>query len=269
VVDEAAYLERPQLIEAALTATTDCRINISSPLVGTLFHEFCASSPLKFTFDVSDAPWHTPEWTAAKKAELEGKGLAHIYKREYLRDATAGIAGQLIDAERIEAAVGAYQRMQLDVVNPGGKLIAALDVADGGADANALAVRHGCRVLLLEKRRDLRADQAGAWAYAVGREHNVDELRYDAIGVGAGASAALRGKDGSLTAGGRASGCGARRRSGDGQRTRRSDWEPAMVELTTTAGVAERHLIASFVRRGIRQIVSCRRRFNSPFAAII
>jgi phage terminase large subunit len=67
IVDEAAYLEHPHLIEAALTATTDCRVDISSPAVGTLFHEFCAASPLKFTFDVTDAPWHTAAWVSKKK----------------------------------------------------------------------------------------------------------------------------------------------------------------------------------------------------------
>ena len=35
-VDEAAYLERPALIEAALTATTDVRIDISTPCIGSL-----------------------------------------------------------------------------------------------------------------------------------------------------------------------------------------------------------------------------------------
>ena len=35
-VDEAAYLEHPALIEAALTATTDVRIDISTPCIGSL-----------------------------------------------------------------------------------------------------------------------------------------------------------------------------------------------------------------------------------------
>ena len=34
-VDEAAYLEHPALIEAALTATTDVRIDISTPCIGS------------------------------------------------------------------------------------------------------------------------------------------------------------------------------------------------------------------------------------------
>jgi phage terminase large subunit len=170
-----------------------------SPRFGTLFHEFCASSPHKFIFDVNDAPWHTAEWAAAKKADLESKGLGLIFKREYLRDATAGLAGQLISSEWIEAAIGFYQRARLELQEAkhgAGKKIAGLDVADGGADANALAIRHGCRLTFLQRRHDLRADEAGAWAYVVGMEHQVEELRYEALGVGAGAAASLRSKKG-------------------------------------------------------------------------
>jgi phage terminase large subunit len=99
----------------------------------------------------------------------------------------------VIDSEWIEASVGIAERLKLEV---SGKRYAAVDVADGGADANALAVRLGPRVVFFAKRNDLRADEAGAWAYAVGLDHKVDELRYDAIGIGAGAGAALRGKTG-------------------------------------------------------------------------
>jgi phage terminase large subunit len=115
----------------------------------------------------------------------------HIHRREYLRDPAAGLSGQLIDSVWIEAAIGAAERFKLQ---PTGKTIAALDVADGGSDANALAVRHGCRLSFLEMRHDLRADEAGSWALAIAAERHCDELRYDAIGVGAGAAASLRRK---------------------------------------------------------------------------
>ena len=56
-VDEAAYLERPALIEAALTATTDVRIDISTPCNGSLFNEWASkSSATKFVFDIFDVP---------------------------------------------------------------------------------------------------------------------------------------------------------------------------------------------------------------------
>lgn len=190
-VDEAAYIAHPELLEAALTANTDCRIDISSPRVGTLFNTWCATESNKFIFDVSDAPWHTPKWMATKKTELEAKGLGHVYRQEYLRDATAGIAGQLIPSDWVEAAVGAAQKLG---IVPTGARMAALDVADGGADRNALAIRHGIEVFYCKSRLDLLADAAGNWAYFEALENNCQRLRYDSIGVGAGAAAALRDK---------------------------------------------------------------------------
>jgi phage terminase large subunit len=193
-IDEAAYIERPQMIEASLTANTDCRIDISSPQVGTLFNEWMARSPIKFVFDVSDAPWHTKEWIDGKRLELEGKGLSHIFRQEYLRDGTAGIAGQLIPGEWIEAAVDADIKLAAVGIRitPSGEKITALDVADGGRDRNALAQRYGSKIFEVKSRPDMLADEAGNWAYAEGAEFGSDRLRYDGIGVGAGAAAALR-----------------------------------------------------------------------------
>ncbi len=190
-VDEAAYLEHPALVEAALSATTDVRIDISSPRVGTLFNEWASKSELKFIFDVRDSPWHTEEWVRAKREELEGKGLSYIFGQEFLRDATAGIDGQLIPGEWVEAAVGACEKLG---IRPTGEKVAALDVADGGKDRSALAIRYGVEVEFCKSRGDLLADGAGAWAYAIASQKGCQRLLYDNIGVGAGAAASLRDK---------------------------------------------------------------------------
>lgn len=204
-VDESAFLERPEMIDAALTANTDVRIDISSPRVGTVFDTWCSTAktvtietpegpktiPTKFIFDVHDAPWHTREWIAKKQSELEGKGLGHIFRREYLRDATAGISGQLINSMWIEAAVGAAQKLG---IKPTGKRTAALDVADGGRDRNSLAMRHGIELFYQVSRPDLLADGAGNWSYFEAMNADCSSLRYESTGVGAGAAAALRGK---------------------------------------------------------------------------
>lgn len=194
-VDEAAFLERPELVDAGLTATTDCRIDISTPNVGSVFDAWCAktTSPDKFIFDIADAPWHTETWRAQKKAELDLKGLGHIYRREYLRDAAAGLAGQLIASDWVEASIGAAEKLG---IVPSGVRRAALDVADGGADASALAQSHGIELQYLQSRPGLLADASGAWAYREAMDRNCEELRYDSIGVGAGAAATLRDKKG-------------------------------------------------------------------------
>jgi phage terminase large subunit len=190
-VDEAAYLERPALIEAALSATTDCRIDISTPNNGSLSNEWASRSADKFVWDIGDVPWHSEEWIKRKRDELEGKGLKHVFAQEFLRDGTAGLEGQLIPGEWVEAAVDACTKLG---VKPTGETVAALDVADGGKDRSALTVRYGVSVDLCKSRGDLLADGAGAWAYAIASQKGCQRLLYDNIGVGAGAAAALRDK---------------------------------------------------------------------------
>lgn len=190
-IDESAFLERPQLVEASLSATTDVRIDISTPSVGSVFDTWCSVAPERFIFDVSDAPWHTKEWMQGKKEEMENKGLGHLYRREFLRDGTAGLPGQLIDALWIEAAVGAAEKLG---IKPTGIKRAALDPADGGQDRSAVAMRHGVECFYLKSRGDLLADGAGSWAYFEAMEQKIESLFYDSVGVGAGAAASLRDK---------------------------------------------------------------------------
>ena len=60
--------------------------------------------------------------------------------------------------------------------------MAALDVADGGKDRNALTVRYGVQVELCKSPSDLHADGAGAWAYAIAAQTCCQRLLYDNIG---------------------------------------------------------------------------------------
>lgn len=167
------------------------KVMISTPCNGSLFNEWASRSTDKFIFDIGDVPWHTDEWIKRKRDELEGKGLKHVFAQEFLRDGTAGLEGQLIPGEWVEAAVDACTKLG---IKPTGEKVAALDVADGGKDRSALTIRYGVEVQLCKSRSDLLADGAGAWAYAIGTQNGCQRLLYDNIGVGAGAAAALRDK---------------------------------------------------------------------------
>lgn len=191
IVDEAAHVERPQMIEASLSANTDVRIDISSPLAGSLFSESVPSAAPRqvFVFDITDAPWHTPDWIAEKRRDLESKGLGHLFAQEYLRDPTAAIEGQLIPGIWIESAIDAAIRLDLE---PSGEIVAGLDVADGGRDANAFGLRRGVHVLESVSRPDIKADAAGHWALDLALRAQADRMLYDSIGVGAGVAAVAR-----------------------------------------------------------------------------
>ena len=190
-IDESAFIERPHLIEASLTANTDVRIDISSPRVGTLFNEWIQSSELKFVFDLRDVPWHTDEWIEQKKADLAAKGMGYVFAQEYLRDATAGIEGQLIKSEWIDAAVNAAEKLGVKV---SGEKVAGMDVADGGMDKHALALRYGIQIEEVVSKGDGRAGQAGHWAYGIAVRAGIRKFRFDSIGVGAGVAEALADK---------------------------------------------------------------------------
>src|SRR5580704_623820 len=75
------------------------------------------------------SPGTPTHWVKAKRDELEGKGLKHVFAQEFLRDGTAGLEGQLIPGEWVEAAVDACTKLG---ITPTGEKVAALDVADGG-----------------------------------------------------------------------------------------------------------------------------------------
>ena len=62
-------------------------------------------------------PWHTDAWVKAKRDELEGKGLKHVFAQEFLRDGTAGLEGQFIPGEWVESAVDAAAK--LGISRPG------------------------------------------------------------------------------------------------------------------------------------------------------
>jgi len=190
-VDEAAHIERPQLVEAALTANTDCRIDISSPKVGTLFNVWCATSGVKFVFDLREVPWHTDAWIKAKQDELEEKDLGYVFAQEYLRASTAGIEGQLIPGKWEDAAIDAFHKLGLKAV---GEKTAGLDVADGGQDRSAYAMRHGMECQEVKSVGGYEADQTGIWGHGLALLAGCSTMAYDSIGVGAGAGAMIKHK---------------------------------------------------------------------------
>lgn len=191
VLDEAAHIPHAESVEAALTANSDCRISISTPRNASLFDAQIKTAPPEqvFRFRLEDAPWHTEEWIAQKKDELERAGLGHLFAQEYLMVSTAGLPGQLIKAEWVDHAIDAYEKLGIE---PTGQVVCALDVADGGRDRSATAVCLGVHLLDVESRGDCRADEAARWCWEIAGRWNAERLMYDSIGVGAGAGGAFR-----------------------------------------------------------------------------
>lgn len=190
-VDEAAFLERPHLIEASLSATTNCRIDLSS--VNGMDNPFAVKvhewPPERvFRFHWSDHPGKDAEWYR-KQCELLPPV---VVAQEIDLDFNASKEGVIIPPEWIQSAIGAFARLGLEA---SGERLASLDVADEGLDLNALAWRHGPRLEGVKSWSGKGSDIAAttARAFMLCDEAGVSRMRYDADGLGAGVRGDARG----------------------------------------------------------------------------
>lgn len=182
-VDESAFLERPQLVEASLSATTDSRQDVSTPNgPSNPFAQKRHSGLIPvFTLHWRDDPRKDEAWYARMCEILDPVTVAQELDINY----NASVENQLIPNEWVQAAIDAHVKLGID---PSGERVAGMDVADRGADKNALAVRYG--VLLEEcpewsgKESDIMASVAHAFLLCDMR--GVRKMRYDADGMGAG-----------------------------------------------------------------------------------
>jgi len=182
-IDEAAFLERPELIDGSLSATTNSRVDLSTPNGrGNPFAEkrFSGRMPV-FTFSYRDDPRKDQAWLAKQRAQLDEVTLA----REVLLDYSGSVAYQLIPAIWVESAVDSHVKLGIE---PSGMRTAGFDVADTGIDLCALAVRYGMLLQHVEswsgKSTDIHASTVRAFSICDAWE--CIRLNYDSDGLGAG-----------------------------------------------------------------------------------
>ena len=183
-VDESAFLESPETIDAALSATTNSRQDISTP--NGFANSFAIrrhSGRIKvFTFHWSQDPRKGPEWYAKQKRELDSVTLAAEVDISY----HGSQQGQLIPAEWITAAIDAHIKLGIE---PTGIKRGALDIADEGKDLNAFAGRYGFMLQHIESWSGKGGDifSSVVRAFTLCDELGLETFLYDADGLGAGA----------------------------------------------------------------------------------
>lgn len=183
LVDEAAHLERPHLIDAALSANTDCRIDLSS--VKGMANPFAAKrfggNVKVFSFHWRDDPRKDEDWYEKQKRELDPVTRAQEVDMSY----TASVEGVVIPNEWIQAAVGACDKLG---IKPTGKRAGALDVADEGTDKNSFAGGHGIQVEVVDEWSGVGSDifKTTEQAFMHCDTGPFEDFQYDADGLGAG-----------------------------------------------------------------------------------
>lgn len=189
-VDEAAYLERPQLIEASLSATTNCRIDISSANgmanpFAVKRHSWAARQI--FTLHWRDDPRKDDAWYAKQCEILDPVTVAQEIDINY----AASVEGVVIPSAWVQAAIDSHVKLGLDV---SGERRAALDVADEGVDKNAFASAKGILLDRLEEWSGQNSDifATVVRAFALCDKLELREFTYDADGMGAGVKGDVR-----------------------------------------------------------------------------
>lgn len=183
-VDESAFLPRPTLVDAALSATTNCRIDISTP------HGPNNPFAIKrhngktnvFSFHWRSDPRKDEEWY---RKECEKLDDPVIIAQELDLDYFASIEGVLIPSAWVQSAIDAHEKLK---ITPSGVRIAAMDVADEGRDKNAFGGRFGILLEYLEdwsgKGEDIFKSVEKVFTLCDILDYS--SVLYDADGLGAG-----------------------------------------------------------------------------------
>lgn len=184
VVDEAAYLERPELIDASLSDTTNCRIDISTPN-GTnnpFAHKRFSGKISTFSLHWRDDPRKDDEWYQKKCDYLDDPV---IIAQELDLNYSASVEGVLIPAEWVNAAIDAHTKLG---IKPTGARRLGLDIADEGRDKNAACGSYGILIEYLEAWSGKGGDIYGTVekTFTLCDLFEYPEAYYDADGLGAG-----------------------------------------------------------------------------------
>lgn len=184
VVDEAAFLPRPELVEASLSETTNCRIDISTPCgMNNPFARKRFNNKIStFSLHWRDDPRKDEAWYKKRCDYLDDPV---IIAQELDLDYSASIEGVLIPAIWVNAAIDAHIKLNIE---PSGIRKAGMDVADEGIDKNSLCGRYGILVEYLEVWSGKGGDiyESVEKVFTLCDVLDYPTVDYDADGLGAG-----------------------------------------------------------------------------------
>lgn len=196
-VDESAYLERPLLIDASLSNTTNCRIDISSAngMANPFAQRRHSGKTRVFTMHWRDDPRKAEDHLVYK---IDGQEqLVNWYTwisnkldnpvvmaQEVDINYSASAEGVVIPSAWVQASIDACKKLGLEIT---GSIEGALDVADEGVDKNAMAVRNGVELIAVKEWSGKNSDTfyTTQRAFDMADEYGFLEWRYDADGLGA------------------------------------------------------------------------------------
>jgi len=194
--DESAFYEQPEQIEAALSQTSNCKIDVSTPNgAGNPFYRKRVGGRIPvFVFDWKDDPRKGPDWYETQKMKLDPVVLAQEVDRNY----SASVSNAYIPGDAVTECMN---KGPADV-RAVGPLQLGVDVARFGDDKSVITIRQG-RVTYPQvvfgkadvvdvagRVKDVVKDWGGI--YSRQRGAGVAQIAVDTIGIGAGVADILR-----------------------------------------------------------------------------
>ena len=187
-VDEAAFLERPEQVDAALSQTSNCKLHVSTPNgAGNPFYRKRHSGRIPvFVFDWKDDPRKDQAWYEKQRATLDPVIVAQEIDRDY----TASVTNAFIPGDVVTVCMS---KGPADI-RPVGPLQVGVDVARFGDDKTVITFRQGRLVYpqIVFGKADV-VDVAGRVKDAINSwGGKVSQIAVDTIGIGAGVADMLR-----------------------------------------------------------------------------
>ncbi len=196
LLDECAFMEHPDAVDAATAANTRCRTFGSTVNgQGNLFARKWFSLPedQKFRLHWSSDPRKTildPDWEVRERGRLE----AWKFASEYDIDFAASVEGIFVPAAWVQSCVRLAEFANNENVLPSVHGVAGMDVGGGGEGKSVYVSRFGPWVRTVMSRGDPDTIGTAHWGVECakndsftrpdGWDCSVTRLHYDEIGIG-------------------------------------------------------------------------------------
>ena len=187
--DESAYYEHAAAVDAALSQTSNCKIDVSTPNgPGNPFHSKRYAGRISvFTFHWKDDPRKDQAWYDKQVATLDPVIVAQEIDINYEASITDSyIPGHLVDVAMAKGPAD---------VEGNGPIKIGVDPARFGDDKSAIVVRRGRVVLSVDEYSGLDTMQLASRVETKAKSFPagaVGQIAVDVIGIGAGVADRLR-----------------------------------------------------------------------------
>jgi len=183
-VDEAAWIPRAHLLDASLSATGNCRIDISTPHGrGNPFADkrFDGKTEV-FSLHWTKDPRKDQEWYEKKCNDINDP---IVIAQEIDLNYDASQEGIVIPSAWVQASIDAHIKLNLSV---SGIRRIGFDIADEGKDLNAIVLRHGFLVEHTDiwSGKGIDIYKTTQKTFNICDQFNCDSVKFDEDGLGAG-----------------------------------------------------------------------------------